>query len=111
MNNGTHAQGTQCTKMGADSLAKNTPNAPVFTCTICLHNPKSSGLQWKKKSSLGVVVHGLDWQKEKEYYVGILLFFHEYLTTGLNNVMTLLNALHTALRKFSQTYRVTPTSC
>ena len=73
--------------------------------------PKVLDYNEKKKSSLGVVVHGLDWQKEKEYYVGILLFFHEYLTTGLNNVMTLLNALHTALRKFSQTYRVTPTSC
>ena len=29
-NNGNHGQGTHCTKMGADSLAENTPNAPEF---------------------------------------------------------------------------------
>jgi hypothetical protein len=27
-NNGKDGQGTHCTKMGADSLAKNTPNTP-----------------------------------------------------------------------------------
>ena len=39
--------------MGADSLAKKTPNAPEFICPICLPKPKSSGFQWKK-ASLGV---------------------------------------------------------
>ena len=29
---GKHGQGTHCTKMGADSLAENTPNAPEFIC-------------------------------------------------------------------------------
>ena len=43
-----HGHGTQCTKMGADSLAKNTPNAPEFSCPISLPKPKSSGFQWKK---------------------------------------------------------------
>ena len=28
--------------MGADSLAKNTPNAQEFICQICLPKPKSS---------------------------------------------------------------------
>ena len=44
---------TVCTKMGADSLAENTQNAPEFICPICLPKPKSSGFQWKK-ASLGV---------------------------------------------------------
>ena len=35
-------------RMGADSLAENTPNAPEFICPICLPKPKSSGFQWKK---------------------------------------------------------------
>ena len=30
------------TKMGADKLAENTPNAPEFICPNCLLNPKSS---------------------------------------------------------------------
>ena len=48
-----HGQGTHCTKMGADSLAKNIPNAPKFICPICLPKPKSLGFQWEK-ASLGV---------------------------------------------------------
>ena len=48
MNNGIHGQGTHCTKMGADSLAENIPNAPKFICPICLPKPQSSGIQWKK---------------------------------------------------------------
>ena len=36
---------THCTKMGADSLAENTPNAPEFICPVCLPKPKSSGFQ------------------------------------------------------------------
>ena len=39
--------------MGADSSAKNTPNAPEFICPIILAKPESSGFQWKK-ASLGV---------------------------------------------------------
>ena len=31
------------TKMGADSLAENTPKALELICTICLPKPKSSG--------------------------------------------------------------------
>ena len=53
MNNGKHGQGTQCTKMGADSAAENTPNAPEFICPICPPKPKSSGFKWKK-ASLGI---------------------------------------------------------
>ena len=30
--NEKHGQGTHCTKMGADKLAENTPNAPKFIC-------------------------------------------------------------------------------
>ena len=41
-NNG---QRTHCTKMGADKLAKNTPNAPKFTCPNCLPKPKSLGFR------------------------------------------------------------------
>ena len=32
-------------KMGTDSLAENTPNAPEFICPICLPKPKNSGFQ------------------------------------------------------------------
>jgi hypothetical protein len=39
--NGIHGQGTHSTNMGADSLAKNTPNAPKCICQICLPKPKS----------------------------------------------------------------------
>ena len=53
MNNGKYGQGTRCTKIGADSLVKNTPNAPKFICPICLLKPKSLGFQWKN-ASLGV---------------------------------------------------------
>ena len=42
-----------CTKMGTDSSAENTPNAPEFICPICLPKPKSLWFQWKK-ASLGV---------------------------------------------------------
>ena len=45
MNNGKHGQVTHCTKMGADSLAENTPNAPEFIDQICLPKPKNSGFQ------------------------------------------------------------------
>ena len=44
---------TVCTKMGADSVAENSQNAPEFIWPICLPKPKSSGFQWKK-ASLGV---------------------------------------------------------
>ena len=43
----------QCTKMGADSLAENTPNASKKFSPICLPTPKSFGCL-KKKLSLGV---------------------------------------------------------
>ena len=36
-------QGTICTKMGADSLAKNSPNAPEFVC------PSSKVLNFNEK--------------------------------------------------------------
>ena len=53
LNNRKHGQGTHCTEMGADRLAKNNPNAPKFTRSTCLPMPKSSGFHWKK-ASLGV---------------------------------------------------------
>ena len=43
MNNGKHGQGTQGTKMGADSLAENTHNAPEFIC------PSPKGLDFNEK--------------------------------------------------------------
>ena len=36
--------------MGADELAKNTPNAPKLICPNCLPKPKNLGFQWKKAS-------------------------------------------------------------
>jgi hypothetical protein len=49
LNNEKDGQGTHCTKMDADSLAKNTPNAPEFVC------PSPKGLDFnEKKASLGV---------------------------------------------------------
>ena len=53
-NNGKHGQGTQSTKMGADSLAKNTLNASTNFSPICLPKPKSLG--FLKRSSLCVSV-------------------------------------------------------
>lgn len=44
---------TSKTKIGADSLAENIPNAPQFICPIFLLKLKSSGFRWKKVS-LGV---------------------------------------------------------
>ena len=54
LNNGKHGQGAQSTKMGADSLAENTPNALKNFSAKCLPKPKSLG--FKKKSSLWVSV-------------------------------------------------------
>jgi hypothetical protein len=47
LNNGKNGQGIHFTKMGADSLAVNTPkaNAPEFICPICLPKPKVLGFQ------------------------------------------------------------------
>ena len=36
---GKYGQGTDCTKMSADSSAKITPNAPKFICQICEPKP------------------------------------------------------------------------
>ena len=37
-------KGLQCIKMGADSLAENTPNAPKIFGPICLSKPKKIGI-------------------------------------------------------------------
>ena len=42
-------QGTHSTKMGADSLAENTPNASINFSPICLSKPKP--FEFLKKSS------------------------------------------------------------
>jgi hypothetical protein len=41
--NENHGQGTHYTKMGADKLAENTPNAPKIICPNCLPKPKILG--------------------------------------------------------------------
>ena len=51
MNNRIHGQGTRCTKMGTDSLAENTPNAPEFTCP----SPKVLDFNEKKLQWTSVV--------------------------------------------------------
>ena len=52
-------KGTHSTKMGADSLAENTPNASKHFSPKCLPKPKSS--QFLKKGSLWVsVVRGVN---------------------------------------------------
>ena len=45
MINRKHGQGTHCTKMGADKLAENNPNAQTFIFPNCLLKPKSLGFQ------------------------------------------------------------------
>ena len=45
MENMDKGQGTHCTKMGADSLAQNTLNAPEFISPICLPKCKNSRFQ------------------------------------------------------------------
>ena len=54
MKNMDKVQGTHCTKMGADSSAKNSPNAPEFICPILSAQAQNSGFQWKK-ASLGIL--------------------------------------------------------
>ena len=49
--NGKHGQGTHSTKMGDDSSAKNTPNAPEFVCP----NPKVWDLNEKRLHWASVV--------------------------------------------------------
>ena len=41
-------KGLTVPKMGADSSAENTPNAPKFICPKCLPNPKELEFLWKK---------------------------------------------------------------
>ena len=53
-------QGTHCTKMGADTLAENTPNAPKIVSPICLPKPKSWG--FSKKTLWMSVVRAVDRQ-------------------------------------------------
>ena len=48
MNNGRHGQGTHSTKMGANKLAENTPNAPKTFGPICL--PKPISLEFSDKA-------------------------------------------------------------
>ena len=55
-------KGLTVPKMGTDKSTENTPNAPEFTCPICLLKPKSSGFQWKK-ASLGVRSQWLESRK------------------------------------------------
>ena len=55
--NGIHGQGTHCTKIGADSLAKNTTNAPKFIGPIGLPKPKSPNKKRLHRASL-VRVYG-----------------------------------------------------
>ena len=43
--NGKYGQVTHSIKMGAASLAENTPNASKFICPICLPKLKSPGFQ------------------------------------------------------------------
>ena len=47
---------TVCTKMGADSLAKNSQNAPIFFGQICLPKPKSLGFSKKALSGCPSVI-------------------------------------------------------
>ena len=56
MNNRKHGQGTHCNKMGADSSAQNTPNAPQFICPIYLPKPKRLGPSMKKRFNWESVV-------------------------------------------------------
>ena len=42
-----HGQGTYCTKMGADKLAENNPNAQKFICPNFLSKPESLGFLMK----------------------------------------------------------------
>ena len=46
--NRKHGWGTHFNKLGADSSAKNTPNATKSICLICLPKPKSLEFQWKR---------------------------------------------------------------
>ena len=63
MNNGKHGQGTHITKMGAESLAENTPNDPKFICPICLPNLSAQAqkfwISMKKRLHWASVVHVL----------------------------------------------------
>ena len=78
LNNGKHGQRINCTKMGTDSLAENTPNAPEFIFPICLPKPKSLGFQWKQ-ASLGVRSEERQEQNKgtrRAAFVGVLRFYN-----------------------------------
>ena len=55
MNNGKHGQGTHCTKMGADSLAENTPNSHNLSAQFVCPSPKVLDLNEKRLHWASVV--------------------------------------------------------
>ena len=79
---------TLCTKMDADSSAKNTPKAPEFICSTCLLKPKSSEFQWKK-ASLGVRSPWL--QVQAQYYSDV---FYVTLIISIDDENKKKNATH-----------------
>jgi hypothetical protein len=63
LNNGNNGQRTKCTKIGADCLAENTPNAPEFICP----SPKVLDFNEKRLYWASVV-------REKRYPFGNVIF-------------------------------------
>ena len=74
MNDNKHGQGTHCTKMCADSVAKNNQNSPKFICPICLPKPKTLGFWWKRLNWASVV-RGSESYSHVRYMTKLLIFF------------------------------------
>ena len=77
MNNGKHGQGTHCTKLGADSLVENTPNAQNLSA--------QAQKFWisMKKDFIGRCSSWFRLTKGERILCIQLVLLHKYLTAGL----------------------------
>ena len=86
-----------CTKMGADKWAKNTPNAPIFICPNCLSKPKSLGFR-KKGLHWASIVRGkhitteaervIQYNKRKKKHERRNGFWDKCIRSSSNRILT-----------------------
>ena len=97
ISNGKHGQGTHSTIMGADSPAKNTPNALKISAQNVCPSPKFQEF-WKKKLSLGVHSPGVSACSEVKCIVKnlMILFFFPFFYSGTDSKQKIQLSLHNA---------------
>ena len=91
MNNGKHGQGTHSTKMGADSLAENTPNASKHFSPKCLPKPKSWNFLKKALSLWVTIVRGFKQPTEESSHSSAQLEREKKQKNFLNSVGKLIS--------------------